>query len=77
MRASRFTRTAVAFALTSLFPAWLYAQTVAQNPAAAQALRAEIDQLRKDFDARLASLESRLAAIARVDVMGAEVRRVR
>ena len=31
--------------------------------AAAQALRAEIDQLKKDFDARLADLESRLAAL--------------
>jgi hypothetical protein len=35
----------------------------AQDTATAQALRAEIDQLKKDFDARLSALESRLAAL--------------
>src|SRR5436190_78571 len=34
------------------------------SSAAAQALRAEIDQLRNDFAARLAALETKLAAIA-------------
>ena len=35
----------------------------ATDPAAAQAIRQEMDQLRKDFEARLAALESRLAAM--------------
>jgi hypothetical protein len=35
----------------------------AQDAASAQALRSEIDQLKQDFDARLAALESRLAAL--------------
>jgi hypothetical protein len=39
------------------------ASAYAQDAAAAQALKAEIDQLKKDFDARLADLESRLAGL--------------
>jgi hypothetical protein len=35
----------------------------AQDAGAAQALRGEIDRLKQDFDARLAALESRLAAL--------------
>ena len=38
------------------------AQIVEPNPAA-QAIRQEMDQLRKDFEARLAALEARLAAL--------------
>ncbi len=59
MRAFRFAGTAVVFLalMASTAPAY------AQDAAAAQALRAEIDQLKKDFDARLADLESRLAAL--------------
>lgn len=60
MRAFRFAGTTIVFvALTaSSVPAY------AQDAAAAQALRTEIDQLKKDFDARLADLESRLAALS-------------
>jgi hypothetical protein len=36
----------------------------AQDTAAAQAIRSEIDQMKKDFSARLADLESRLAAMS-------------
>ena len=39
------------------------AQTAAQPPADAQALRSAIDDLKKDFEARLSALEMRLAAI--------------
>ena len=39
------------------------AQAAAQPPADAQALRAAIDDLKKDFEARLSALETRLAAI--------------
>src|SRR5436190_24006892 len=35
----------------------------AQQPEQAQAIRQEIDQLKKDFDARLSALESRLATL--------------
>jgi hypothetical protein len=44
-------------------PAQAQAPTPAvQDPALAQALRAEIEQLRKDFEARLAALEARLTS---------------
>jgi hypothetical protein len=39
------------------------AQTPSQQPADAQALRTEIDQLKRDFEARLTALEARLTAI--------------
>ena len=39
------------------------AQTAAQPPADAQALRSAIDDLKKDFETRLSALEMRLAAI--------------
>jgi hypothetical protein len=39
------------------------AQTAAQPPADAQTLRSAIDDLKKDFEARLSALEMRLAAI--------------
>lgn len=60
MRAFRFAGTTIVFAglMASTVPA--YAQ---QQGAAAQALQTEIDQLKKDFDARLADLEMRLAAL--------------
>src|SRR5690348_4129754 len=38
-------------------------QPAPATPAAAQALRQEIDQLRADFEARLSALETRLAAL--------------
>ena len=59
MRAFRFAGTAVVFLalMASTAPAY------AQDAAAAQALKAEIDQLKKDFDARLADLELRLTAL--------------
>ena len=59
MRAFRFAGTTIVFvALTASS-----APANAQDAAAAQALRTEIDQLKKDFDTRLADLESRLAAL--------------
>jgi hypothetical protein len=39
------------------------AQAALQAPADAQALRAAIDELKRDFDVRLAALEMRLAAV--------------
>ena len=60
MRAFRFACTTVVF--TSLLATAVPAS--AQDAAAAQAIRAEIDQLRNDFAARLADLESRLAAMS-------------
>ena len=59
MRAFRFAGTTVVFMALMACTAPVYAQ----DPAAAQALKAEIDQLKKDFDARLADLELRLAAL--------------
>jgi hypothetical protein len=44
-------------------PVCAFAQTPA-TPADAQAIRAEIDQLKTDFNARLAALEERLAALS-------------
>jgi len=43
----------------------------AQDPAAAQALRSEIDQLKQDFNARLSALESRLSALEGTQPAGA------
>jgi hypothetical protein len=59
MRAFRFAGTTVVFLalMASTSPAY------AQDAAVAQTLKAEIDQLKKDFDARLADLELRLAAL--------------
>ena len=42
-----------------------------QDPAAAQALRSEIDQLKQDFGARLSALESRLSALEGAQPAGA------
>jgi hypothetical protein len=66
MRAFRFAGTTIVFValMASTAPAY------AQDAAAAQALRAEIDQLKKDFDARLADLESRLAALGGAPPVG-------
>jgi hypothetical protein len=52
-----------AFALVVLSAADASAQAAAQPQADAQALRSAIDELKKDFDTRLAALEMRLAAI--------------
>jgi hypothetical protein len=60
MRAFRFAGTTIVFVALTASSAPAYAQ----DAAAAQALRTEIDQLKKDFDARLADLESRLAALS-------------
>src|SRR5262245_34766703 len=60
MRASRFSR--IAFVSASLLAAPVSAY--AQDAAAVQAIRSEIDQLKQDFDARLAALEARLAAVS-------------
>ncbi len=63
MRASHTTWTAFALVLAAaLWPTSAFAQS-AQQPSDAQAIRAEIDQLRKEFDARLAALEAKLSAI--------------
>ena len=43
----------------------------AQDPAAAQALRSEIDQLKQDFSARLSALESRLSVLEGAQPAGA------
>ena len=59
MRAFRFAGTTIVFLTLLARSAPAYAQDIA----AAQALKAEMDQLKKDFDARLADLESRLAAL--------------
>jgi hypothetical protein len=61
MRALRFAWiTLVLFASLVTAPASAFAQ----DAAAAQALRAEIDQLKRDFETRMSALESRLAAIS-------------
>jgi hypothetical protein len=65
MRTSRVIWTAFALGLL-ICPSTVQAQAPApapvQDPALAQALRAEIEQLRKDFEARIAALEARLSA---------------
>ena len=65
MRTSRVGCSALALGLLmGASPAQAQAPTPApvQDPALAQALRAEIEQLRKDFEARLAALEARLTS---------------
>jgi hypothetical protein len=59
MRASRVTWTAFVLLWAACWPS----PARAQDAASAQAIRAEIDQLRKDFEARLTDLEGRLAAM--------------
>jgi len=65
MRTSRVIGTAFALGLL-IDPSAVQAQAPApapmQDAALAQALRAEIEQLRKDFEARLAALEARLTS---------------
>jgi hypothetical protein len=63
MRAFRVARTTIVFAglMASTVPAYAQQQDAA---AQAQALQTEIDQLKKDFDARLTELENRLATLA-------------
>src|SRR5437867_7893246 len=62
MRASRVTYVTIAIGLLTGSQA-VYAQAPSQQPADAQALRTAIDQLRRDFEARLTALEARLTAI--------------
>ena len=63
MRGSRFMRTAFVLSLC-VRPSPLEAQATtaaaAPDPTQAEVLRAEIEQIRKDFDRRLAALEARL-----------------
>jgi len=60
-----FRRRDAAYALAIIIAAapCARAQSAAQAPADAQALRTAIDDLKKDFDQRLAALEARLAAV--------------
>ena len=55
--------TSAAFVLVALSAVRASAQAAPQPPPDAQALRAAIDDLKKDFEARLSALETRLAAI--------------
>jgi len=54
---------ACAFAIVVVVAAHARAQSPAQTPADAQALRTAIDDLKKDFEQRLSALETRLAAV--------------
>jgi hypothetical protein len=62
MRLLPHVRTALVIGALSAGAARLQAQAPATTPAA-QALRDEIDQLKRDFDARMAALETKLAAL--------------
>src|SRR5437867_6341620 len=62
MRASRVTYVTIAIGLLTGSRA-AHAQAPSQQPADAQTLRTEIDQLKRDFEARLTALEARLTAI--------------
>jgi hypothetical protein len=59
MRAFRVAGTTIVLAAVMAAPA----PALAQDAAAVQALRTQIDDLRKDFETRLADLESRLSAL--------------
>jgi hypothetical protein len=63
MRTARVACAGAAFCICTSLATSAAAQQPAANQAAAQALRAEIDQLKNDFSARLTALESKLAAI--------------
>src|SRR5262245_38693398 len=54
---------ALAGTVTATSPAAAQAQAPAQAPADAQSIRQAIDDLKKDFDARLSALEARLSAV--------------
>ncbi len=62
MRASTLVWTSVILCCVGVRPAAAQQQPAA-NAAAAQELRAEIDQLKNDFSARLSALETKLAAL--------------
>jgi len=62
MRASRFIYVTIVIGLLTGSRA-AHAQAPSQQPADAQTLRTEIDQLKRDFEARLTALEARLTAI--------------
>ena len=59
----RFRHAVCALAMLCTLVPLARAQSAAQPPVDARALRAAIDDLKKDFDARLAALEGRLAAV--------------
>jgi hypothetical protein len=63
MRSARVVYAGAALCICTSLAASASAQQPAANQAAAQALRAEIDQLKNDFSARLTALEAKLAAI--------------
>src|SRR5439155_18879545 len=63
MRTSRFICVSIVIGGFLTGSQAVYAQTPPPQPGDAQALRTEIDQLKRDFDARLAALEARLTAI--------------
>jgi hypothetical protein len=63
MRTSRFICVSIVLGGFLTGSRAVYAQTPSSQPADAQALRAEIDQLKRDFDARLTALEARLTSI--------------
>ena len=63
MRTSRFICVSIVIGGFLTGSQAVYAQAPSQQPADAQALRTAIDQLRRDFEARLTALEARLTAI--------------
>jgi hypothetical protein len=63
MRASRLLCASLVVCGVYAVPSSARAQGAVQDPAAAQALRDEIAQVRKEFEARLDALEMRLAAV--------------
>ena len=63
MRTARVVYAGAAFCICTSLATSAAAQQPAANPAVTQALRAEIDQLKNDFSARLTALEAKLAAI--------------
>jgi len=63
MRASCLICTSIVIGGVLIGPRAVYAQAPLQQPVDAQALRAEIDQLKTDFEARVSALEARLTAI--------------
>ncbi len=67
----RFVVAACALAIVVALAPWSRAQSPRQTPADAQAIRQAIDDLKKEFDARLSALEARLAAVETATKPGA------
>src|SRR5947208_14170134 len=63
MRTSRFICVSIVIGGFLTGSQAVYAQAPSQQPADAQALRTAIDQLRRDFEARLTAFQARLTAI--------------